>query len=83
VHDGRIYAVDDFCPHRGASLAAGLVTPDGYVECAHHGWQYALEGGQARLVAHGGIDCFAVEDRDGEVFVGTAACAKEDPDGDP
>lgn len=70
-HEGRIYAVDDSCPHRGASLASGLVTDDGYVECAHHGWQYQLATGRGREAWNGCIDAFAVEDRDGEIFVRT------------
>jgi nitrite reductase/ring-hydroxylating ferredoxin subunit len=34
--DGKIYAIDDICPHAGASLGLGKL--DGrIVTCAHHG----------------------------------------------
>ena len=32
------------CPHRGADLSRGRVTPDGCLECPYHGWRFDLEG---------------------------------------
>jgi phenylpropionate dioxygenase-like ring-hydroxylating dioxygenase large terminal subunit len=36
---GAIHCVDDLCPHRGASLAAGRVV-DGELECPFHGFRF-------------------------------------------
>ncbi len=36
--DGRIAALDAFCPHQGANLAYGKVTGD-RLQCPFHGWQ--------------------------------------------
>ena len=37
-------AIDDYCPHMGASLAEGTVE-DGVVECPWHAWQFRLNDG--------------------------------------
>ena len=43
--DDRYQAVDDFCPHMGASLAAGPVE-NGMVMCPWHAWCFQLSNGQ-------------------------------------
>lgn len=42
--DGTLYALDDRCPHRGASLAGGHVA-DGCVVCPWHHWRFRLADG--------------------------------------
>ena len=39
--EGKYYAIDDFCPHMGASLAAGHVE-DGTVLCPWHAWRFNI-----------------------------------------
>lgn len=39
--DGRYWAIDDFCPHMGASLASGHLE-DGVVSCAWHAWRFKV-----------------------------------------
>ena len=41
---GRYYALDDYCPHMGASLATGDVR-DGAVVCDRHLWAFRLSDG--------------------------------------
>ena len=41
--DGRIGAVDAFCPHQGANLAYGKVKGD-RLQCPFHGWQLDANG---------------------------------------
>src|SRR5262249_24894611 len=43
-HQGQFYALDDVCPHMGASLAAGEVQ-DGVVTCSWHAWRFRLSDG--------------------------------------
>jgi nitrite reductase (NADH) small subunit/3-phenylpropionate/trans-cinnamate dioxygenase ferredoxin subunit len=43
-HNGEYFAMDDFCPHQGASLAAGWVH-EGSVACPWHAWRFALKDG--------------------------------------
>ena len=41
-HDGmRYHAMDDLCPHMGASLGAGEVH-DGVVACPWHAWRFRV-----------------------------------------
>ena len=40
----RFYAMDDKCPHMGASLSMGKLA-EGKVQCAWHDWSFDLETG--------------------------------------
>jgi len=40
-----LFAIDDTCPHAGASLAEGLLT-DGCVVCPIHGYAYHVRTGE-------------------------------------
>jgi len=42
--DGTYYAMDDMCPHMGASLAPGAIYK-GAVTCPWHAWQFCLKDG--------------------------------------
>jgi len=44
LYEGNYYAMDDFCPHMGASLAAGWLH-EGSVACPWHAWRFALKDG--------------------------------------
>lgn len=41
---GEVKAIEDTCPHMGASLAGGHVG-DGIVVCPWHAWRFRLEDG--------------------------------------
>jgi nitrite reductase (NADH) small subunit len=43
--DGRVFATDNQCPHRGGPLAEGIVG-DGKVICPLHNWKIDLATGQ-------------------------------------
>ena len=42
--DGQFYAIDDTCPHMGASLSGGYVE-NGVVTCPWHAWRFRLADG--------------------------------------
>ena len=42
--DGQYKAIDDVCPHMGASLGSGRVK-DGEVTCPWHAWRFRLSDG--------------------------------------
>ena len=42
--NGEYFAIDDVCPHMGASLAGGEVE-DGIVTCPWHAWRFRLRDG--------------------------------------
>ncbi|MCE9553610.1 MAG: Rieske 2Fe-2S domain-containing protein [Planctomycetes bacterium] len=39
--DGKYFAIDDLCPHMGASLSAGHVE-NGMVTCPWHAWRFRV-----------------------------------------
>jgi 5,5'-dehydrodivanillate O-demethylase len=41
--EGRFGLVEEFCPHRRASLGYGLPTRDG-LRCPYHGWEFGRDG---------------------------------------
>jgi len=42
--EGNFLAIDDFCPHMGASLADGWIEK-GCVACPWHAWRFQLSDG--------------------------------------
>jgi nitrite reductase (NADH) small subunit/3-phenylpropionate/trans-cinnamate dioxygenase ferredoxin subunit len=42
--DGKYYAINDFCPHMGASLAGGYFEGD-TVTCPWHAWRFRVTDG--------------------------------------
>ena len=42
--DGKFSAIDDFCPHMGASLSGGYLE-NGIVTCPWHAWRFRLRDG--------------------------------------
>ena len=42
--NGQLFAIDDLCPHMGASLSGGYVE-DGCVTCPWHYWRFRLADG--------------------------------------
>jgi nitrite reductase (NADH) small subunit len=44
MESGRYFAIDDVCPHMGASLSGGCVE-DGIVTCPWHAWRFRLADG--------------------------------------
>ena len=45
--NGRLYAMDNVCPHMGGALGQGTVE-GGFVVCPWHGWQIRPETGIAQ-----------------------------------
>jgi len=41
---GQFYAIDDVCPHMGASLSGGYLQ-EGIVTCPWHAWRFRLKDG--------------------------------------
>ncbi len=71
--DGKVAAVEDFCPHRGAPLSLGKVCK-GHLQCGYHGLEMGSDGktvhmpGQ-RVRGFPAIKTFAVVERYGFVWV--------------
>ena len=42
LHNGQYFAIDDLCPHQGASLGAGYLDEQGAVTCPWHAWRFSV-----------------------------------------
>jgi nitrite reductase (NADH) small subunit len=67
--DGRIYAIEDRCPHRGALLSRGLLYDGDKVACLDHGWSVRLTDGGVEPPERGCVRTFAVIVEQGVVKV--------------
>jgi nitrite reductase (NADH) small subunit/3-phenylpropionate/trans-cinnamate dioxygenase ferredoxin subunit len=43
---GQYFAIDDLCPHMGASLGAGYLDEEGVVTCPWHAWLFCVRDGK-------------------------------------
>ena len=68
LDQGRLYAVDDLCPHMGASLAGGYVE-QGVVTCPWHAWRFRLVDGAWVDYSKIKIGCYPVRVLDGNIQV--------------
>jgi len=46
--DGRVFAMEDRCPHRQVALSDGCITHDG-IQCPYHGWTFGGDGTCIRI----------------------------------
>jgi len=64
------FAVDDKCPHNGASLSNGFCTASNSIVCPVHRYHFDLTTGRAKS---GGGDClntYPLEIRNNGIFIG-------------
>jgi 3-phenylpropionate/trans-cinnamate dioxygenase ferredoxin subunit len=67
--DGKLYAIDDSCPHQGSSLATGRL--DGcIVTCRSHGMKINVTGGKEQPGVGLNAQSFPLELRADGVYVG-------------
>lgn len=68
--EGQLYAIDDSCPHQGASLCGGKL--DGRViQCCAHGLRFNLATGYLLNSTALKVATYPVEVVDGQVFIVT------------
>jgi len=65
---GDILAVDDTCPHQGASLGEGLLHR-GEVVCPWHAWTFDLRSGESTRIPGTSVACYATRLSGGDVEV--------------
>ncbi len=68
LHEGRVFALSETCPHRGGPLHAGQVTR-GVVRCPWHLWQFDLASGCSPVNPHSSVPTYPVRVENGTVFV--------------
>jgi NAD(P)H-dependent nitrite reductase small subunit len=70
--NGRLFAIDDVCPHRGGPLSQGDIE-DGQVFCPLHAWAFDLETGQMRGNPSCRVPVYSVVVHGDDVLVGRPA----------
>ena len=71
---GRPFALQDACPHRGMPLSCGHFE-GAQLECSYHGWRFDAHSGQCRLIPSLSADQKFKVDR---VYAGNYACEEHD-----
>ena len=66
------HAIDEACPHQGASLATGAYF-EGRVICPLHAWVFDVRTGQCPRDSHEAVRVYATRCRDGWVEVALPA----------
>ncbi len=66
--DGQVCAIFNVCPHQKFSKLHEGVVENGIVTCPMHGWAYDIKTGIS-VNASGRVKTFAVEVKNGKVFV--------------
>jgi len=66
--EGKIYALDNTCRHRGGPLGEGFVEGD-IVTCPWHGWQYKIPSGECLDDASIKVAAYPVQVENGEIRV--------------
>ena len=65
---GKVYAIDNLCPHRGGPLADGFFEGK-LVTCPWHAWQFDVTNGSCKTVPESRQRCYAVRIEGDEVVV--------------
>ena len=69
---GQLYAIDDSCPHQGASLCGGRLEGR-VIQCCAHGLRFDLANGYLLNSKSVKVASYPVEVVDGQVFIVIAA----------
>ena len=65
--DGKIYALNNLCPHQHSALIYDGFIEEGHVVCPAHGWEFNLKTGNTRSGCRG-LDAYEVKVEDGKIY---------------
>ena len=65
---GKIFAVDNRCPHKNGPLAEGMLAGDAIV-CPLHAFRYEMPGGECDQPGACAVKTYPTELRDNDVYV--------------
>jgi nitrite reductase (NADH) small subunit len=77
--DGRMFGIEDRCPHRGARLSAGVFYDGDKIACLDHGWGIRLIDGGVEAPEQGSVRTFPVKTENDAVFVLVSTRAPDAP----
>ena len=73
---GQYFAIDDVCPHMGASLSGGYLEK-GIVTCPWHAWRFRLADGAWADNPRIKIGCYPVRVEEGKIQVQANGVTKD------
>lgn len=68
-HEGRVYALSNFCPHLTGNLSEGTIE-EGLLVCPEHGWRFRLSSGRCVTMPGKSAHAFPVRIEGDSVLVG-------------
>ena len=66
--DGQLFAIDDSCPHQGASLCGGRLEGR-VIQCCAHGLRFDLRSGYLLNSRQVKVNTYPIEIIHGQVFI--------------
>jgi|SRR3989344_3563309 len=66
--DGKFYAIENTCLHRGGPLGEGELN-DKVVTCPWHGWQFDITTGKSAMMPEMGVKSYKVEVKGNDVVL--------------
>ncbi len=72
--EDRVFAIDDYCPHKGGPLSQGIVH-GAAVTCPLHNWVISLETGKALGADEGSVRTIPIKVEGEMLFIGLAVTA--------
>jgi len=54
---GKLYLIENRCPHMDVPLDSGTLLPDGKIRCRSHGIEFTLDSGKANGPLADTLDC--------------------------
>ncbi|MGB6432247.1 MAG: Rieske 2Fe-2S domain-containing protein [Candidatus Acidiferrales bacterium] len=66
--DGKFYAINNTCLHRGGPLGQGELQGK-VLTCPWHGWQYDVTNGKLLMNPAVGVACYPIEVKGDDIWV--------------
>jgi nitrite reductase (NADH) small subunit len=66
--DGKLYAINNTCLHRGGPLGEGELKGT-VVTCPWHGWQYDVTSGKVAMNPAIGVQTYPIEIKGDDIYV--------------
>ena len=67
-HEGKVYAIDNICPHAGGPMAEGACNGE-LAMCPWHGWEFNIKTGICDFNDQIRLECFEVKIEGEDVYV--------------